>query len=620
MKIHNIYLVLVLLFLSISARGQDNQIPVTDKEYNDATTTFRFAIVSDRNGGMRPGIFRDAVHKLNLLQPEFVLSVGDLIDGYTEKPEVWNREWKEFDDMVNQLDMPFFYVPGNHDTSNQLLTKVWREKHGRDYYYFIHKNVLFIALNTEDLLDNKDGGISKKQSDYVIQALKDHPDVQWTLIFMHRPLWSYGDQAGYEKIEEKLKGRNYTVFSGHHHNYEYQKRNGMDHYILATTGGGSYMRGVQFGEFDQITWVTMKESGPKVAHIEFDHIYDKEIVTKENKSMVQALRMGEWLQTTPVILPEQATSNTTIPIIISNPSEYPMQIQGAFTDSLVSFEPMGVNIMVSPNSDTTLNLKAKWDHTTSIHALNEHAVEITMKATYNQKSGEKLSLPATKRIIFDAVNSLKTPEESIVVDADLNEWSDALFTTISNPVYMHEDWDWKGIEDGTFSFATQMDDRNLYVAMRATDQKQIISNTVTNLQDKFFVRIDPHAEEKRKTEYPNRLFGFEPVPDSFYYQIDVAQGETTDSPSIQLNTNKVQVKAAMRSDATSGIQILEFSIPRSSIEDVQGKNWTSIRLNFGWMDHDRPENTKPSVLWWRPIWGSEQDDPRMGIFLNNDNQ
>jgi hypothetical protein len=26
---------------------------------------------------------------------------------------------------------------------------------------------------------------------------------------------------------------------------------------------------------------------------------------------------------------------------------------------------------------------------------------------------------------------------------------------------------------------------------------------------------------------------------------------------------------------------------------------STFRLNFGWMDHDRPENTKPSVLWWR---------------------
>ncbi|MEO6994748.1 MAG: hypothetical protein ABI273_14160, partial [Lacunisphaera sp.] len=25
----------------------------------------------------------------------------------------------------------------------------------------------------------------------------------------------------------------------------------------------------------------------------------------------------------------------------------------------------------------------------------------------------------------------------------------------------------------------------------------------------------------------------------------------------------------------------------------------TFHLNIGWMDHDRPDNTKPSVLWWR---------------------
>ncbi|HRP06316.1 MAG TPA: hypothetical protein PLV87_15490 [Opitutaceae bacterium] len=27
---------------------------------------------------------------------------------------------------------------------------------------------------------------------------------------------------------------------------------------------------------------------------------------------------------------------------------------------------------------------------------------------------------------------------------------------------------------------------------------------------------------------------------------------------------------------------------------------STFRLNVGWVDVDRPENTKPSVLWWRP--------------------
>ena len=44
---------------------------------NNDPDNFQFAIVTDRTGGHRPGVFEDAVHKLNLLQPEFVMSVGD---------------------------------------------------------------------------------------------------------------------------------------------------------------------------------------------------------------------------------------------------------------------------------------------------------------------------------------------------------------------------------------------------------------------------------------------------------------------------------------------------------------------------------------------------------------
>ncbi|WP_089722167.1 hypothetical protein [Candidatus Entotheonella palauensis] len=41
---------------------------------------FQFAIVTDRTGGHREGVFEDAIRKLNLLQPEFVM--GALGDSY----------------------------------------------------------------------------------------------------------------------------------------------------------------------------------------------------------------------------------------------------------------------------------------------------------------------------------------------------------------------------------------------------------------------------------------------------------------------------------------------------------------------------------------------------------
>src|SRR5262249_23006814 len=60
--------------------------PWTNLRLNNGPDTFSFAIVSDRTGGHRARIFSQAVEQLNLLQPQFVLSVGDLIEGYTEDP------------------------------------------------------------------------------------------------------------------------------------------------------------------------------------------------------------------------------------------------------------------------------------------------------------------------------------------------------------------------------------------------------------------------------------------------------------------------------------------------------------------------------------------------------
>ena len=55
--------------------------PWTGKAFLNDPNDFQFAIVSDRTGGPRAGVFSGAVEKLNLLRPEFVITVGDLIQG-----------------------------------------------------------------------------------------------------------------------------------------------------------------------------------------------------------------------------------------------------------------------------------------------------------------------------------------------------------------------------------------------------------------------------------------------------------------------------------------------------------------------------------------------------------
>ena len=46
--------------------------------------------------------------------------------------------------IIDELKMPFFYLPGNHDITNQVMAKEWEKRYGRRYYDFIYKNTLFI--------------------------------------------------------------------------------------------------------------------------------------------------------------------------------------------------------------------------------------------------------------------------------------------------------------------------------------------------------------------------------------------------------------------------------------------------------------------------------------------
>lgn len=250
--------------------------PWTGLKLNNDEDQFQFVVVSDRTGGHRAKIFSRAVHQINLLQPEFVMSVGDLIEGYTQKMDVVDAEWKEFEGYVKNFQMPFFYVPGNHDLTNREMVEHWGGRYGRSYYHFVYRDVLFLAVNSED---GAASTVSAEQTAYFKKALEENPNVRWTLVFLHKPLWAAPDleKNGWAEMEKVLAGRKYTVFCGHVHRYQKFVRNGMNYYQLATTGGGSRLRGVEYGEFDQVAWITMRPDGPLIANIMLEGVYPENL-------------------------------------------------------------------------------------------------------------------------------------------------------------------------------------------------------------------------------------------------------------------------------------------------------------------------------------------------------
>ena len=101
--------------------------PWTSEEFRNNRDEFQFAIIGDRTGGANvQHTFKLAMGQLNLLQPEFVINVGDLIEGYTRDQTALHAQWDEAESMVSTLEMPFFYTRGNHDVSYPEAREVWR--------------------------------------------------------------------------------------------------------------------------------------------------------------------------------------------------------------------------------------------------------------------------------------------------------------------------------------------------------------------------------------------------------------------------------------------------------------------------------------------------------------
>lgn len=288
-------------------------VPRTHEVASKQAEAFRFVIMGDRTGGHRPDVFANAVDHINLLNPDFVMCVGDLIEGYTEDRNVVEAQWLEFESIVDRLQMPFYYTVGNHDISNAAMADIWRERRGADYYYFVANHVLFLVLNTEDppvafspellvktrrlesaMRANPEAtqqailaragqmqdqvklpgsiAISDEQVSWALETLERYVDVEWTFVLMHKPAWQYQSPA-FARIEVALQDRPYSVIAGHEHYYQHQERFGRD-YIVAATTGGVWLRDGP-GRFDHLLHVSMTPKGPKFLNIKTDAMFDK---------------------------------------------------------------------------------------------------------------------------------------------------------------------------------------------------------------------------------------------------------------------------------------------------------------------------------------------------------
>lgn len=289
--------------------------PWTSENFRNNPENFQFAIIGDRTGGANvQGTYSAAMDQLNLLQPEFVINVGDLIEGYSREKDELHSQWDEAEDILSRLKMPFFYTRGNHDISYPEANEVWKERFGPNYYYFVYHNVLFMVLDSEDAprlepppgmeesiklynrLQTEDpqkakemlaefmkdeavvAGLTKpvefpeEQLNWIKKTLKDNSEVRWTFLFMHEPSWENPSDS-FKEIQSLLKSRSFTWFAGHLHYYDYDNIGGNEYITMGPTGASWHHDGP--GNVDHISWVTMTENGPEIGNIALKGIFDR---------------------------------------------------------------------------------------------------------------------------------------------------------------------------------------------------------------------------------------------------------------------------------------------------------------------------------------------------------
>lgn len=575
---------------------------------------FQFAIVTDRTGGHRPGVFEDAIQKLNLLQPEFVMSVGDLIEGYTKDRQKIDREWDEFQGFIAKLQMPFFFVPGNHDYSNPEMAKVWKERFGRDYYSFVYRDVLFVCLNSQEPEMHH---IGEEQAKWLERTLAEHPDVRWTLVFLHSPLWeeSYPTDRGWQRIEKALGDRKHTVFSGHFHSYMKRFRNDHRYYTLATTGGGSGLRGMAHGEFDHLAWVTMTEAGPLVTNLLLQGIWGDDIRTPEIRDLVRKAENGAMVFVAPVVLPEgSAPEEIPMDLVFTNPLETPVEV----SFSLIPAEGVAVRLagglekgndgryklVLQPQAQKTARLEVRPGDTYTGEPLA--AASIVSEAKFLTEAKLPVTLRSTATAMLMPRLALGRAGK-ITVDGELSDWPDAGMVKVLKPGGILKNADsWKGPNDASFGWLAAVDEKFLYVAVRVTDEEVLSSKEKRPWeQDGVELRIDPRP-------LSNRLANPGAEEDGSTVLVAMSPSESADDPwayrpeVLPEGSKTICVR-------TPGGYVLETAIPLAAL-DKANPRWREegVRINLAIDDLD---GSQAAQLWWQPDWRTPRDIPGSGTFF-----
>jgi len=226
---------------------------------------FTFAVITDghvnpeddkssspwESNRMANGRNHFVVSKLNQLNPDFVVHMGDLIHPIPSLPS-YPIAAKRFHDIYQRLNCPIHLLPGNHDvgdkpcswTPAEVVNEVFLaqfEKHfAPSYSSFDHQGCHFVLLNSQ--LFNS--GLKKEETQrrWVEEDLTTNRHKR-IFVFTHYPpfIVKPDEDEHYDNLSEPARSwlldlfaqhEVTALFSGHVHNFFYNRQGVTDCYVL----------------------------------------------------------------------------------------------------------------------------------------------------------------------------------------------------------------------------------------------------------------------------------------------------------------------------------------------------------------------------------------------------